>query len=260
MVSRNSVLLIVKNKPGIRYTEILSNILGDYSSINSARAALSRSMRYLEALGLIKRKGNAVFITSKGLAMLYKEMKSKLILKLNDAVKAKNASETVKQLSVLVERSKIETDLLETAKKNIGFYICDLESIESDLEKQIKQLSYLSSVLTKQIEALKEMNFRNKLMLDKERFANVCKTILEKEKPQELVVTAQPEVLASLAEFLEEQVQKNALIIPNSKATRLVNFLSEKPARVTVAFQDVVIKLGENCEIIAPAKKLEFLG
>lgn len=259
MVSRNSLLLIIKHKPGIHYTEILSSILGDYSSINSARAALSRTLRYLEALGLVKKKGGAVFLTNKGLALLYKEMKSKLILKLNDSVKEKNAAETVKQLSVLIERSRIEDDLLEIARKNVGFYICDLESIDAELEKQAKQLSYLSTVMKKHIAALKEMNFQNKVVLSRESFSNVLSSIISKEKPQEFVVTAQKRVLESLSEILKEQVQANTLVVSPSKLNELVKFLIETQASATIAFHDIVIKLGENCEIIAPAKKLEFI-
>ena len=68
MTARNSILLIVKQQPGIEYNSLLNKIAGSYGSIESARAALSRSIRYLAALGLIARKKNKLFATGKGMA------------------------------------------------------------------------------------------------------------------------------------------------------------------------------------------------
>ncbi|MEM4663222.1 MAG: hypothetical protein QXM75_04330 [Candidatus Diapherotrites archaeon] len=259
MVSKEAVLLILKQNQGIRYTDVLSNILGDYSSTNSARAALSRTIRYLSALGLIKKKGDALFITNKGVLFLYSRMKSKLIIKLNKSVKDKDAAETVKQLSVFIERSKVERELLDIAKKNVGFYLCDIEAIEASVERQAKQLFYLSSVLKKQIEALKEMDFPNRRIFSKELLSAVFRKILASSEKGELMVTAQKGVLEKIAENLQLQVSAKTLAVPYEKAQNLIDFLAAKPVRAKIAFQGFLITLGENIEVVAPAKKLESI-
>ncbi len=58
MTARNNVLLIIKQQPGIEYPSLLNKIASGYGSIKSARAALSRSTRYLSALGLVVKKDN----------------------------------------------------------------------------------------------------------------------------------------------------------------------------------------------------------
>ena len=92
MTARNSILLIVKQQPGIEYNELLNRIAGSYGSIESARAALSRSIRYLTALGLIARRGNSLFATGKGKALLNSEMQNKLLLRLNELMAKKDVS------------------------------------------------------------------------------------------------------------------------------------------------------------------------
>ena len=259
MASKNSILLIIKQKPGISYTALLASILGDYSNINSARAALSRTLKDLESLGFIRRKKNAIFITDKGLAMLQLEMKNKIILKLNEAVlKEQSPEEIVKELSILVQRSKEDQDLLEVAKKSIGFYVSDIERVQNSLEKKISQLSYINKVLKKQIEMLKELGFRDRVILDKSSLAKILKLLLEKEKPKEVIITAEQAALEKLAK-ISGVMQSNALIVPASDVAEILDFIKKEEIKATVMFQDFLIKIAERCEIIAPAKKLAFL-
>jgi len=260
MASRNSLLLIIKQKPGITYTALLARILGDYSNINSARAALSRTLKDLDALGLIRRKNNMLFITDKGLAMLQLEMKNKLILKLNEVIlKGQAPEELVRDLSILVQRSNGDHDLLEVAKKSVSFFVSDIEKKHKALEKKIKQLSYLNSVLKKQINTLKELGFKDRVVFNKESFPKVLSTLIKKEKPEELIVTADSETLEEIAELLEASIQSNAIVVAPEKISKLLNFFEKNAKQVVIMFQDFQIRVAEHCEIIAPAKKLEFI-
>ncbi|MEM4598782.1 MAG: hypothetical protein QW400_03795 [Candidatus Diapherotrites archaeon] len=259
MVSKEAILLILKQRQGIKYTEVLSSILSDYSSINSARAALSRIVRYLSALGYITRKNGSLYITDKGNAYLYGRMKSKLIIKLNNSVKEKNANETVKQLSVLIERSKIEKELLDIARNNAGFYICDIEQIWVDLDKQSKQLTYLSGILKKQIETLKEMDFPNKRVFNRDLLKEIFRRLFEQGEKDTLIITAYKQTLEAIAIKMGLQTQADTLTVPPERAFELLSFLEEKNLNVGIALRGFLFSVGESIEVIAPASKLDML-
>ncbi len=163
MNARNSILLIIKQQPGIEYNSLLNKIVGSYGSIESARAALSRSIRYLTALGLVARKGNKLFATGKGMALLSNEMQNKLLLKLNDLMEKKDVSarfeNVVELLQTLIERSKQDKDLLLAAKGSVDFYISDLAFLEKDVEKRVHRMQYLHRIFEQQVTALKELGF-----------------------------------------------------------------------------------------------------
>jgi len=259
MASRDSILLILKQRQGIAYTELLANVLGDYSNINSARAALSRTLKNLESLGLIRRKKGQIFLTDKGTAMLFQGMKNKLILRLNESITQKNISGLVTQLSVLIERSKADSELLKIARESARFYISDLNAISEKTEKQIKQLTYLNEILKRHIMSLKAMNFRDRAFFQRKHLGRLIAMLTKKEAPKELVVTAEQGVLSELAGLLNEPVLANTIAVPVNKIDVLANFFEQSSVEATIAFHDILFKLGKRCEIIAPAKKLAYL-
>ena len=259
MASRDSILLILKQKQGVPYTELLASILGDYSNINSARAALSRTLKNLESLGLIRKKRGLIFLTDKGTAMLFQEMKNKLILRLNESIIQKNISELVTQLSVLIERSKADNELLKIAKESARFYTCDLEAISERTAKRIKQLTYLNTILKRHIRALKNMGFKDHAYFKREDLGRMLHVLVKRERPKELIVAAKQGTLKELAEFLNESVLANTIAVPLDKGNMLADFFKNNSAEATIAFHDVLIKLNNHNEIIAPAKKLELL-
>ena len=163
MTARNSILLIVKQQPGIEYNSLLNKIAGSYGSIESARAALSRSIRYLSALGLVARRENKLFATGKGAALLNSEMHNKLLLRLNGLMGKKDASvqfdKTIELLQTLIERSKQDRDLLVAAKGSVDFYVSDLVLMEKNIEKRIHSLQYLHKIFEQQVSSLKELDF-----------------------------------------------------------------------------------------------------
>ena len=163
MTARNNILLIIKQQPGIEYNALLNKITGNYGSIESARAALSRSIRYLNALGLIVRKESRLFATAKGAAMLNSEMRNKLLLKLNEAVKGKEASikidTIVEMLHTLIERSKQDDDLLKAARGSVDFSTTELLDLSEKVSRRIHSLQYLQKTFSNDIDSLKELDF-----------------------------------------------------------------------------------------------------
>ena len=165
MTTKNSILLIIKQNQGIEYNSLLNKLSSSYNSVNSARAALSRALKDLNALGMIQRKENNIYATNKGTAFLNTEMKNKLLIKLSNTVKARNPiseiDAIVQQLHTLIERSKEDSDLLKAAKGSADFYISDLTTINENLEKRINHLHYIQKVLNQQIKILEKMNFND---------------------------------------------------------------------------------------------------
>lgn len=163
MTARNSILLIIKQQPGIEYNVLLNKISGNYGSIESARAALSRSIRYLIALGMVVKKGNNLFATGKATALLSKEMENKLLLKLNELMSSKDIAmrfdSVVELLQTLIERSKQDKDLLLAAKGSASFYLPDLDSLQKEIEKRIHSMRYQHGVFLQQMESLKQLDF-----------------------------------------------------------------------------------------------------
>ena len=76
MTAKNAILLIIKQSPGIDYNSIVAKIASNYGSVNSARAALSRAIKDMNAVGLIEKRDNRLFATEKGQIQIRSEMKS----------------------------------------------------------------------------------------------------------------------------------------------------------------------------------------
>jgi hypothetical protein len=163
MTTRNSILLILKQTPGIEFNALLTKISSNYGNINSARAALSRAVKDLSARGLVQKQGKKIFATDKGLSLLGTEMKSKLILRLNELLKHRNSLDSIDSivplLSTLIERSKEDRDLLKAARGNTAFYLADVQDLKNGLDERAKHLSYLSTVLVQHLNSLQQLNF-----------------------------------------------------------------------------------------------------
>ena len=222
MTARNSILLIIKQLPGIEYNSLLNKIAGSYGSIESARAALSRSIRYLSALGLIARRDNKLFATGKGRALLSNEMQNKLLLKLNELMGKKDASvrfeNVVELLQTLIERSKQDKDLLLAAKGSVDFYISDLALLEKDVEKRIHSMQYLHRIFEQQVSALKELGFSDfrELVWDS-KAKKAIKSIAKKSKAKVFTV-----------ECLDEEFRKKAAVHFSAKGRQNDLFLEAK--------------------------------
>ena len=137
MTTKNSILLMIKQNPGIEYNALLNKYSANYSNINSARAALSRALKDLLIFGFLRKQENRFFATDKAIILVNSEMKNKLLLKLNSAINSKDPlSEInliVERLSTLIERAKHDSGLLKAAKARSDFSISDLEKIETKI-------------------------------------------------------------------------------------------------------------------------------
>lgn len=163
MTSKTSILLIIQQNPGIDYQTLLSKIAPNYANLNSSRAALSRVLKDAVSFGMVSRMGHQLFLTDKGMAGLKVKMHDKLIIKLNQLMKvrsvATNPDPLVQNLSVLLERGKMDPRLLDNARASVGFSVNDLEKVFDGLQENIRHLQYVEKTLHGQIQSLREQNF-----------------------------------------------------------------------------------------------------
>lgn len=163
MTSKNSILLIISQNPGITYSDLLSKIAPNYSNLNSSRAALSRVLKDAISFGMVQKKDHQLFVTDKGQANVKVKMHDKLVLKLNQLMKVRsiesNPGPLVQHLSILLERSKVDPRLLDNARAGVSFSIADIEKVHEDVQAHLKQMQYLEQTMHAQIASLKELNF-----------------------------------------------------------------------------------------------------
>lgn len=234
MTARNSVLLILKQSPGIEFNALLAKTSSNYGSLNSARAALSRAIKDLNARGMIQKKGKRFFATDKGLAQLGNEMKTKLILKLNEMVKHRNAVENIDEiiqlLSTLIERSKQDTDLLKAARGNVSFSLEDLFKVRQRLEEKTSHYNYLNSVLLNQIEAMKQLNFSDSLALEwskktKKQVEEICLKVSGQEITIECLNSSFLE--KAIKHFSQSKSSEKNIFLPKTQIKSLLRLAEE---------------------------------
>ncbi len=231
MATKNSILLIVKQSDGINYNELLTKTSADYSSVNSARAALSRALKDMSAIGLVARVNNRIYITEKGTMAIGREMKHKLLMKLNATVNSKEShlqiDYIVQDLHALIERSKQDSELLHAARGSVDFYIKDLEQIQKKTVQRIKQLDYLNTIFLKQVETLKEMDF-NDLIEFQATALQIKKIVGEiKFKSEDVVVgTSTKEDAELLAEKTKSKAKKNSVTLKINQLKLLPEIIS----------------------------------
>jgi len=270
MTARNSILLIIKQQPGIEYNSLLSKITGNYGSIESARAALSRSIRYLAALGLVVRQENKLFATGKGAAMLHNEMQNKLLLRLNELMNKKdtaaNFDSTVQLMQTLIERSKQDKDLLLAARGSVDFYISNLDALEKDVEKRIHSLNYLHGIFEQQVSSLKELDFPDfrKLEWSKET-KNIIQGLSKKLKVKVFTAECINEGFRlKAAEHFSVKGRQNDLFFESKHLSKFLNFVENNSALekniVNLFIGGVKVKIDyPHVFVTAPYKQLNEL-
>ncbi len=261
MASKNSLLLIIKQNPGIKYPALLEKILGEYSNINSARAALSRLVRELDALGLVRRRQNSLFLTDKGILKIQTEMKNKLLLKLNELVKKPdplNPGKLVQQLSVLVERSKKDSDLLNVAKSSISFPVSKLDTLSLSIQKQSRHLAYLSKVLSKHARAMRKMGFQDSITVNVlEKNAKKIISKIAMSLKGEFIVKTKKEKSGQLAEKFNGTIKGESLLFPKENLERVALELFDGKCEATIIAGSTRIEISLTKAVFtAPAKKI----
>ncbi|MEM0360210.1 MAG: hypothetical protein QXK06_02635 [Candidatus Diapherotrites archaeon] len=262
MASKNSVLLVLKQNPGMQYHELLAKIMGDYSNINSSRAALSRLIKNLEALGLICKRGNRLFLTDKGILKIQAEMKNKLLLKVEGLVKEAdyaNPESLVQNLTVLVERSKQEPDLQAIAKTSLSFPVSRLEKIAEKSLERSRKLAYLARIIESNVKALRAMDFKDSLevRLSEKKSKKIVLGISKKVSADFLVQCSEPEKLKQLKESFGGTMQGESLIFPASSFEQVAFFLFNGNNKASIVAGDLRTDIeNEKATITGPAKKI----
>ncbi|MCX6803846.1 MAG: hypothetical protein NTY48_04730 [Candidatus Diapherotrites archaeon] len=167
MTFNNSILLAIKQNPGIDYNDLLAKIAQRYKNPASAKSALARALKDMAAFNYIKREGSKILITDKGLASMSIEMKDKLVLRLNDEIKRPlaNLDDIVRLILILSQRGAQDKDLLNSAKENASFTISDIEVLRKEIRAQRSHLKKMSLLLGQQIEKLKELDFNDSVQI-----------------------------------------------------------------------------------------------
>jgi len=163
MTFNNSILVILKQNPGIDYNALLSKISSRYNTPASAKSALARALKDMSSFGLIKRELSKIFITSKGLSSINLEVKDKLIFRLNEEFKknSPNFDEILKLLVVLNQRSSQDKELFNNARENSSFTINDIEELRKKISQQRKHLKKMNMVLEQQMHNLIALDFND---------------------------------------------------------------------------------------------------
>ncbi|MFH0906472.1 MAG: hypothetical protein V1824_03990 [archaeon] len=172
MTLQDSILMqISQNKTSSN--DIFTRVRPNYSSISSAKAAMSRALKNLIAFGEIKKEGDFYSLTDKGKQIVDSKLKNKILININDQLKksdkflsVQNIDEIIKNLQTFIERSKVDPTLLKIGKTSSSFYISNLDDLKLQIDSRISHLVYLKEVLTKQIEVLRELNFEDLFVIN----------------------------------------------------------------------------------------------
>ncbi|MFA6268494.1 MAG: hypothetical protein WCW13_05140 [archaeon] len=206
MTFNNSVLLIVKQSPGIDYNDLLTRIAPRYKNPASAKSALARSLKDLVSFGLMKKEGTKFFITDKGFSSMNIEMKDKLVLRLNEEMKhpLTNLEEILRFLVILSQRGNQDKDLLNNAKENASFTIKDIHELQSKIRAQRKHLKKMALLLEQQSLKLKELDFNDSCEYTFDDFF-VSRVNLYSKNQKVIVETKDSDVLAKIPEHWKKQ-------------------------------------------------------
>ena len=257
MTTKNSLLLIIKQNPGTDYISLVNKTSQNYGSINSARAALSRALKDLSAFGFVERRNNAFFLTEKGNLEINTQMKSKLLLRLNESIKSRNNLEEidtiVKHLHTLIERSKADADLLKAARNSADFYIAELHDLLQKLQSKTEHFSYLQRVLAEQLETLKQFNFNDSCRMDfnEENFSKSIEFSKSQSTDSFVVETRNSQLLESIANATSTKPNANNLLLPIAEFKRVSDIIKQCLSSQSIQQEAVALHFG--------AAKIEFL-
>jgi len=241
MTTKNAILLIVKQNPGIDYNTLLNKFAPSYSNSNSARAALSRSLKDLAIFGLLERKDNRYFLLEKGEGEIYSEIKNKLVIALNSLLSQKHPAEqidsVIEKLQVLLERGRQDRDLLKTSKSSLDFSISRLENVSAELELKVRHLDYLSKIFGEQIKSLKELDFNDSYAKPLDLQSSALLIFIFSGQPDtELRIECENiALLNAAAAGLDAKVKNSTFAIPKASLGQLLSALEKHGADLQLA-------------------------
>ena len=240
MTTKNAILLIVKQNPGIDYNSLLTKFASSYSNANSARAALSRSLKDLTTFSLLIKKENKYFLLEKGEGEIYSEIKNKLVLALNSLMNMKRPVDEidsiVEKLQILIERGRQDRDLLRTAKSSLDFSVTELEKAGEDLDDKTKHLEYMSKVFFEQIRALKEMDFNDSFARDFDHYSITRLLSIFTDQPEnEFMFECQNVVLLeAIADGVGSKPKGNNLTVQKVQMQKALDFVESNKGDLSI--------------------------
>ena len=255
MTTKNSILLIVKQNQGIDYNSLLNKFSSSYSNINSARAALSRSLKDLTTFGFLSKNNNKYFILEKGESEIFSELKNKLVISLNDSLKQKNPSDNIDSIAgkmqTMIERSKQDKALLKTSKSSLDFSVSDLEKVEENLQAKIRHIDYIAKVFREQINSLKELDFNDSFSrpLDNDSILLLRKIFSSPQDSEFAVECLSPETAEALSAELGVKCRGNSFSVPKELMEKLASILMLKGQ---------ALPAGDAVKIFSSSLKAEF--
>ncbi|HOZ35884.1 MAG TPA: hypothetical protein PLK55_02775 [archaeon] len=195
MTLMDSILLQINQKK-TSFNELLTRIIPNYSSTESARAALSRVIKNLVSFGYIQKTEDFFEITEKGKKIVESKLQNKMLNNINSindllqksqpAKSLQYLDDIVRNLQIFLERSKEDTTLLKIGKTSATFYISDLEDIKKNVETRL--INFEQS-LDRQIMALKDLNFEDQFIINLDENAfSLIKELSENNNISELVI------------------------------------------------------------------------
>ena len=211
MVLSDSVLLQVSQKK-TSYNDLLTKMLSNYSTVGSAKAALSRVLKNLIAFGQLEKKDDFYYLTEKGQSIVDSKLKNKILININKLLKEsirtnslEHVDDVVKNLQMFFEKSKEDPSLLKVGKTSSNFYISDLVSLRKELDNSIVHYAHLSEILNNQIKVLQEQDFEEVVVfnLNKDIFKYI-QQLCKKNKIQELELKCSKEYPETIKLFESE--------------------------------------------------------
>ncbi|MDD2531234.1 MAG: hypothetical protein PHY04_02595 [Candidatus ainarchaeum sp.] len=242
MTLNNSLLLLIKQNPGITYNDIYTKLSLRYKNPASAKSALMRGLKDMSSFGLIKKDGLKFFITDKGLSSMSVEMKDKLVLKLNQGMKKPidNLDEVVKLLVVLLQRGVEDSDLLRNAKDNSSFTINDLVELRKEIKSKRKYLKKMGELLDAQIDKLKEVDFNDSLLINFD--VDFVDKLIEYCNGQKILVETKDESI--LSKVPSHWIKQSTISVEGDNISLLIQLILASPwAKVVIYVPGVKINL-----------------
>ncbi len=195
MTLMDSILLQINQKK-TSFNELLTRIIPNYSSTESARAALSRVIKNLVSFGYIQKTEDFFEITDKGKKIVEEKLQDKMLNNINSindllqksqpARSLQYLDDIVRNLQIFLERSKEDQTLLKIGKTSATFYISDLEDIKKNVETRL--INFEQS-LDRQIMALKDLNFEDQFIINLDENAfSLIKELSENNNISELII------------------------------------------------------------------------
>jgi hypothetical protein len=260
MTLTNSLLLQIGQKKS-SYNDLLTKILSNYSSKNSAKAALSRALKNMTSFEYITKEEGFYKLTNKGRDLVQSKLKNKMFININKITKKVRQTynfdlldEMIKNIQIFLERSKQDQALLKAGKTSFSFYISDLEDILEKLNNKISHLNYLSKNFEKQILIFQERNFDNLkvLKLDRRGFHNL-KNLLDFYDLDEILIETENKDLIKLLEtnYIFKKKTENIFRLDTKFIKEFISFIFENieiviQSKLKIYVNEVLITIKEN--------------